>query len=73
MVGVLSSIMGVGGGFILDGSNEKEEKKDRVKIESERVKHWLSKGARPTLRVSRILGEVNFQDKKFVKWLLKYD
>ena len=36
-----------------------KEKKDRVKIESERVKHWLSKGARPTLRVSRILGEVN--------------
>ena len=36
-----------------------KEKKERIKIESERVKHWLSKGARPTLRVSRILGEVN--------------
>ena len=36
-----------------------KEKKERVKIESERVKHWLSKGARPTVRVSRILGEVN--------------
>ena len=23
----------------------------------ERIKHWISKGARPTLRVSRILGE----------------
>ena len=22
---------------------------------------------------ARIIGEVNFQDKKFVKWLLKYD
>ena len=36
-----------------------KEKKERIKIESERVKHWLSKGARPTIRVSRILGEVN--------------
>jgi len=36
-----------------------KEKKERIKLESERVKHWLSKGARPTVRVSRILGEVN--------------
>ena len=36
-----------------------KEKKERIKIESERVKHWLSKGAKPTVRVSRILGEVN--------------
>ena len=36
-----------------------KEKKERIKIESERVKHWLSKGARPTVRVTRILGEVN--------------
>ena len=36
-----------------------KEKKERIKIESERVKHWLSKGARPTIRVSRILAEVN--------------
>ena len=34
-----------------------KEKKERIKIEAERVKHWLSKGAKPTLRVSRILGE----------------
>ena len=34
-------------------------KKGKNKIESERVKHWLSKGARPTVRVSRILGEQN--------------
>ena len=33
------------------------EKKERITIEAERVKHWLSKGAKPTLRVSRILGE----------------
>jgi len=34
-----------------------KEKKERIKIEAERIKHWLSKGAKPTLRVSRILGE----------------
>ena len=36
-----------------------KEKKERIKIETERVKHWISKGARPTVRVSRILGEAN--------------
>ena len=36
-----------------------KEKKERIKLESERVKHWLSKGAKPTVRVTRILGEVN--------------
>ena len=36
-----------------------KEKKERIKLESERVKHWLSKGARPTVRVTRILGEAN--------------
>ena len=34
-----------------------KEKKERIKIETERVKYWISKGAKPTLRVSRILGE----------------
>ena len=32
-------------------------KKERVNLEAERIKYWISKGARPTLRVSRILGE----------------
>ena len=32
-------------------------KKERINLETERIKHWISKGARPTLRVSRILGE----------------
>ena len=32
-------------------------KKERITLEVERIKHWLSKGAKPTLRVSRILGE----------------
>jgi len=34
-----------------------KEKKERVNLEVERIKHWISKGAKPTLRVSRILGE----------------
>ena len=34
-----------------------KDKKDRIKVEAERVKYWISKGAKPTLRVSRILGE----------------
>ena len=34
-----------------------KDKKERIKIEAERIKYWLSKGARPSLRVSRILGE----------------
>ena len=35
-----------------------KDKKDRIKVEFERVKYWMSKGAQPTLRVSRILGEM---------------
>jgi len=35
-----------------------KEKKERIKVEAERVKYWMSKGAQPTLRVSRLLGEV---------------
>jgi small subunit ribosomal protein S16 len=34
-----------------------KDNKERILVESERVKYWLSKGAKPTLRVSRILGE----------------
>ena len=32
-------------------------KKERVNLQVDRIKHWISKGAKPTLRVSRILGE----------------
>ena len=35
-----------------------KDKKERIKVEFERIKHWMSKGAQPTLRVSRILGEM---------------
>ena len=34
-----------------------KDKKERIKVEAERIKYWISKGAKPTLRVSRILGE----------------
>ena len=40
-----------------------KEKKERIKVESERVKHWVSKGAKPTLRVQRILAEINLMPK----------
>ena len=32
-------------------------KKERVNLEVDRIKYWIGKGAKPTLRVSRILGE----------------
>ena len=32
-------------------------KKERINLEVERIKYWIEKGAKPTLRVSRILGE----------------
>ena len=37
-----------------------KEKKERVGLESERIKYWLSQGAQPTTRVARILGENSF-------------
>ena len=36
-----------------------KEKKERIGLESERIKYWLSQGAQPTTRVARILGENN--------------
>jgi small subunit ribosomal protein S16 len=34
-----------------------KDKKERVGLESDRIKYWLGQGARPTVRVARILGE----------------
>ena len=34
-----------------------KDKKERIGLQTERVKYWLSQGARPTSRVARILGE----------------
>ncbi len=34
-----------------------KEKKERIGLETERIKYWLGQGAQPTTRVARILGE----------------
>ena len=34
-----------------------KEKKERIGLETDRIKYWLSQGAQPTMRVARILGE----------------
>ena len=34
-----------------------KEKKERMALDTERVKYWLGQGARPTTRVARLLGE----------------
>ena len=34
-----------------------KDKKERVGLESDRIKYWLGQGAQPTTRVARILGE----------------
>jgi len=34
-----------------------KDKKERMGLDAERVKYWLSQGAQPTIRVARILGE----------------
>jgi len=34
-----------------------KEKKERVGLETDRIKYWLGQGAQPTTRVARILGE----------------
>ena len=34
-----------------------KEKKERIGLEAERIRYWLSQGAQPTTRVARILGE----------------
>ena len=34
-----------------------KEKEDRIRLEIDRIKYWISQGAKPTTRVARILGE----------------
>ena len=36
-----------------------KNKKERLGLEIERIKHWLSQGAKPTLRVARLLGQAD--------------
>ena len=34
-----------------------KDKKERIGLDSERIKYWLGQGAQPTTRVARLLGE----------------
>ena len=34
-----------------------KEKEERIGLETDRIKYWMSQGAKPTTRVARILGE----------------
>ena len=34
-----------------------KEKEERIRLETDRIKYWISQGAKPTTRVARILGE----------------
>ena len=34
-----------------------KEKKERIGLQTDRIKYWISQGAQPTTRVARILGE----------------
>ena len=34
-----------------------KEKQERIGLETDRIKYWISQGAKPTTRVARILGE----------------
>ena len=34
-----------------------KEKVERIGLETDRIKYWISQGAKPTTRVARILGE----------------
>ena len=36
-----------------------KEKKDKVGLQTDRIKYWLDQGAQPTTRVARLLGENN--------------
>ena len=36
-----------------------KDKKERLSLDIERIKYWLEKGARPSDRIARFLGEVN--------------
>ena len=49
-----------------------KDNEDRVKLNEERIKYWLSKGANPTRRVAYFLGFANITDKpNFPKSSLK--
>ena len=42
------------------------DNKERLVIDAERVKYWISKGAKPTLRVSKLISKVGLVDKPII-------
>ena len=44
-----------------------KDKKERMGLDIERIKYWLGQGAKPTIRVARILGENKLKKEKNVK------
>lgn len=41
-----------------------KEHTDRIKLDLDRVKHWLSQGAQPSDRIERFLAEMGLAEKK---------
>ena len=42
------------------------DNQDRLIIDAERVKYWISKGAKPTLRVSKLISKNGLVDKPII-------
>ena len=42
------------------------DNKERLVIDAERVKYWMSKGAKPTLRVSKLISKDGLVDKPII-------
>merc|ERR1712054_9155 len=42
------------------------DNKERLVIDAERVKYWISKGAKPTLRVSKLISKDGLVDKPII-------
>ena len=47
------------------------DNKERLVIDAERVKYWMSKGAKPTLRVSKLISKDGLVDKPIINERLK--
>ena len=45
----------------------KKENADRIVLNNDRIKYWLSKGAKPTLRVAKILSSDGLVDKPEIR------
>ncbi len=45
---------------------QKQHHQERLVIDAERVKYWISKGAKPTLRVSKLISKDGLVDKPII-------